>query len=87
MVQYAWDNGTWEEDVKAEDVPEKMISIHVPVPVPKAICEDSRKFVHNLEEIADLKFKCQTSNDDIAKLFGIRVKSVPWLIKQYFCED
>jgi len=85
MKDYAIINGTWEHSPLPMDE-EQYVSIRALHPMPQPKCEDSRRFVENLEEIAEMKLKKNASNAEIAKMFRIDTWSVPWLIDLYINE-
>jgi len=70
MKQFAIEQGTWQEP-SDQPVEEDMIPIHVSAPLPRPMCEDSRRFVEHLSEIADMKLNQHSTDAEIAQMFQI----------------
>lgn len=87
MRQFAVTHGTWAEEEDKGEEPDRLITVHFQLPPPRAFCQDSRRFASHLDEIEVLKFQKNATNKEIADRFQIKVKSVPRLIRQFFCFD
>jgi hypothetical protein len=62
MKEYSIKNGTWEESKEPKVDIEKMVNIHMSETMPVPRCQESRRFVENLDDIARLKLQEFCSN-------------------------
>lgn len=86
MKQFSVERGCWKEDEKmVEEQPLVPVSLARPMPIPR--CEESRKFVANVDYVADLKFAQNLTNAEIAERLEIRPRSIPRLINIYLYES